>query len=719
MLVSCGGRNRTNGQGIGREEQSKRKIPRLAEESLSCAGGWEYVAEGGANVVFRHKDSNASVLRVPKCVSKYNGIDRDNLFDFIKDSILPMMNNKDPFVDDGDNYYCEMIKDYYCIRSCNEEELDERYRLYGELVKPNKRSFLSDLDEKLALSNRPEHRRGSRLVTNELHSPEPIWLMLLPNVVDIGEICIELKPKSSLGPHNTTYPKRYDGMAMKQRTCRYCMHQEWKVHNGKIPKRRPIDKAYCPMDLFSNNKRRMKRAILALMDDPQNNCKVFAPDGKNITPEVVAATKPPSTTTAFQDLTGMEQDELVEVIVEGLCDSRVLDDLHRAHEFDELDIEGMWQLHQLIESSKHLSGLSRMNDPPPPQQQQQEKRQHQFKVDPKIRRSLSAIGCTENDHLMDVQKRYKETLEKFLLSTTMKDCSVLLSIRREQSLQEESKRNDETRNELEYRIECKGRVYKVLISIIDLDMKSERNLPKYHNLDQDIVHHYSETHGLHKKFCFGPCLSEEENLRALRHEDDDSVVQIKGNMMCRLLYPNPVCLLTVYDPTRHTANAMTITWLTAIDNHGTFVCSISKRRHTSELLRVSSVFVLNVPTRDMENTILAIGSSSGRETDKFRELDLRTCCSGWLPVNSNNKGSKNNENHATKHAIALRDCIAHTVCLVQEKKDMGQHWLMVCKQQLAWSKKSYFADGKRFMRSSDSLPPYLTFLGTQTFGSVV
>jgi flavin reductase (DIM6/NTAB) family NADH-FMN oxidoreductase RutF len=720
MLVSCGGRNRTNSKGIGRDEQGKRKIPRLAEASLSYAEGWEYVAEGGANVIFRHEDSSESVLRVPKS----NPFEIDELFDFIKDSILPMMNNKDPYSDDGDNYFCDRIKDYYCIRSCTEEELDEKYRFYGELVKPNGPLFLIHLNEKLASSNRPEHRRGSRLVTNEfpVYVPEPIWLMLLPNVVDVGEICIELKPKSSLGPHNTTYPKRYDGMAMKQRTCRYCMHQEWKVHNGKIPNRRPIDKSYCPMDLFSNNKRRMKRAILALMDDPQNNFKVFAPDGRDITPEAVAATKPPSKTTAFQDLTGMEQDELMEVIVEGLCESRVLDDLHRAHEFDELDIEGIWQLHQLIESSKHLNGLTRMNDrpsPPSPPQQQQGKQQQQFKLDPKTCRSLSAIGCTENDYLSDVRKRYQFTLEKFLLATTMKDCSILLSIRRERSLQEGTKRNDEIWNELEYRIEWKGRVYKVLISIIDLDMKSERNLPKYHNLDQDIVHHYSETHGLHEIFCFGPCLSEEENSRSLRHEDDDSVVQIKGNMMCRLLYPNPVCLLTVYDPTRHTANAMTVTWLTAIDNHGTFVCSISKRRHTSELLRVSSVFVLNVPTRDLEDTILAIGSSSGRETDKFRELGLRTCCPGWFPENSNNKASNNNDHHATKHAIALRDCIAHTVCLVQEKQDMGQHWLMVCKQQLAWSKKAYFADGKRFIRCSESLSPYLTFLGTQTFGSVV
>jgi flavin reductase (DIM6/NTAB) family NADH-FMN oxidoreductase RutF len=267
---------------------------------------------------------------------------------------------------------------------------------------------------------------------------------------------------------------------------------------------------------------------------------------------------------------------------------------------------------------------------------------------------------------------------------------------------------------MEYEIECEGMIYHVLISLIDLDTKSDKKLSKYHKLDQDIVNHYSGLHGLHNKFCFGPCLSED-------HEDENSVVQIKGNMMCRLLYPNPVCLLTVYDPTKHTANVMTITWLTAIDNHGTFVCSIAKTRHTAKLLREFSVFVLNVPTRDLEETILKIGSISGGETDKFRELGLRTCIPGWTSnTHTTSKRKKTQDNHyLTKHAIALKDCIAHTICIVQQKQDFNMHWLLICKQEMAWSKKDYFADGKRFIRSSESLPPYLTFLGTKTFGSVV
>ena len=736
MLVSCGGRNRNICKVTHREQvpQHRQKIPRLTEQSLDDASGWEYVAEGGANVVFRHRDNDTNVLRVPKS-SKF--IDQSKIFGFIKDTVLPTMNNYDIYskLDDlnvssppkdritDDEYYCKKneSEDYCSIKNIGGEK-DKGYRLYGKLVKPKSALFLEDLNRKLCLSQRPEHRRDSSLIRSG--AVEPTWLMLLPNVVGTGDICIELKPKGSLGPHNTKHPKRYDGMAMKQRTCRYCMHQEWKVHNGKIPKRRRTEKSYCPMDLFSNQKGRMKKAILALMDDPQNNCKVFRPDGKDIMPEIVASKKASSatkTTTSFEDLTGMKQDDLVDVIVEGLRESQVLDDLHRAHELDELDIERIWPLHKLVKSSFDCDELSKMKESPSLSTYPRTKGHGQScQVDTSTRNLLSKIKCTDENNWFDIRKRYRQALEKFLLATTMKDCSILLSIRRERSLPEESKQINGKWSEMEYRIECKGAVYWILISIIDLDIKSESNLSKYYKLDHDIVHHYSETYGLHKKFCFGQRFSEIEDSQSKPHEGNDLEVQIKGNMMCRLLYPNPVCLLTVYDPTKHESNVMAITWLTAIDNHGTFVCSISKRRHTSQLLRVLSVFVLNIPTRELEDTILAIGSSTGRDTDKFRELGLQTCCPGWVSGEKNCRNGKNKDIHgATKHAIALHDCIAHTVCLVQEKQDMGQHWLMVCKQQLAWSKKAYFSDGKRFLRSSDDLPPYLTFLGTQTFGSVV
>lgn len=108
----------------------------------------------------------------------------------------------------------------------------------------------------------------------------------------------------------------------------------------------------------------------------------------------------------------------------------------------------------------------------------------------------------------------------------------------------------------------------------------------------------------------------------------------------------------------------------------------------------------------MESLILQIGSCSGRQVDKFEQFQLKTCDLGW--TNSNLSSS----------TIALTDCIAHTLCLVREKRDIGQHWLLTCQQQDAWCRTEYFKDGKTFRPESKEYPSYLTFYGSQTFGIV-
>jgi flavin reductase (DIM6/NTAB) family NADH-FMN oxidoreductase RutF len=108
------------------------------------------------------------------------------------------------------------------------------------------------------------------------------------------------------------------------------------------------------------------------------------------------------------------------------------------------------------------------------------------------------------------------------------------------------------------------------------------------------------------------------------------------NLLSRLLYPNPVCLLSVMTGTDHSVpnnnvrrNVMTISWLTPIDNYGNFICSINKKRHTSDLVIETRKFVLNVPVHGQEPLIISIGSSSGRHGDKFDLLDIPTTEPGF------------------------------------------------------------------------------------------
>lgn len=79
-------------------------------------------------------------------------------------------------------------------------------------------------------------------------------------------LCIEIKPKCGFLPLSKLVSKE-----IKTRVCRFCLHQHYKVSTGIWRKR----SLYCPLDLFSGNRQRMHFAIRHLIEEPQNNFKIF------------------------------------------------------------------------------------------------------------------------------------------------------------------------------------------------------------------------------------------------------------------------------------------------------------------------------------------------------------------------------------------------------------------------------------------------------------
>jgi flavin reductase (DIM6/NTAB) family NADH-FMN oxidoreductase RutF len=201
-------------------------------------------------------------------------------------------------------------------------------------------------------------------------------------------------------------------------------------------------------------------------------------------------------------------------------------------------------------------------------------------------------------------------------------------------------------------------------------------------------------------------------------------------LLSRLLYPNPVCLLSVseraannkgapednssaVDPASDKArkNVMTISWLTCINNQGLFFCSINKRRHTASMLQIGRSFVLNVPVKGMEKLVLAIGGCTGKTQDKLSTLDLQTCHPGWIEAESKQGGEE-------EELVAIRACVAHLVCRVESIQEEAGHLLVRAQLKQAWVRKDYW-DGKTFVAQREDVPPYLTFLGSQRFGYVL
>ena len=157
---------------------------------------------------------------------------------------------------------------------------------------------------------------------------------------------------------------------------------------------------------------------------------------------------------------------------------------------------------------------------------------------------------------------------------------------------------------------------------------------------------------------------------------------------------------------------------------------------------------ISVPVHGSEERILAIGGCSGSDTDKFAEFHLDVCSPGWQPLPADTVFAEKDpsaaasddakEAGASSNAaampsaipaataiadahdlplIALVDTVAHLCCSVVSHQEVDGHFLCICKIDSGFVKSSYW-NGKNFIPQDDVVPPYLTFLGSQTFALV-
>ena len=110
-------------------------------------------------------------------------------------------------------------------------------------------------------------------------------------------------------------------------------------------------------------------------------------------------------------------------------------------------------------------------------------------------------------------------------------------------------------------------------------------------------------------------------------------VVVKATSLNRILYTNPVCLLTsvarrpssssgavVSEEFPPRENVMTITWLTPTDTNGGLFLSMHADRHTVQNVLATRRFVLNIPVAGMEELAKAIGKCSGRDTSDAEDV---------------------------------------------------------------------------------------------------
>ena len=248
---------------------------------------------------------------------------------------------------------------------------------------------------------------------------------------------------------------------------------------------------------------------------------------------------------------------------------------------------------------------------------------------------------------------------------------------------------------------------------------------------------------------------------------------VPKHLLSRLLYSNPVCFLCTNDvqTLRASTNIMTVSWITPIDNKGTFVMSLNNSRHTVSNLfpesfprGVSSKFTLSLAVRGHEDVLKRIGSMSGKDaTNRGKKAELaglqlsklfiptpagkgkkRARATETTTVIEEEEGEEGWEVECVMGEIGKSQCPAHLACVVERilasdpkverssgdggrveydaiqdtsTTTFGGHLLLQCRIVFGRVDPQYFLDGKCLAPPLSS-PGLLSFLGSGNFAEM-
>jgi len=95
---------------------------------------------------------------------------------------------------------------------------------------------------------------------------------------------------------------------------------------------------------------------------------------------------------------------------------------------------------------------------------------------------------------------------------------------------------------------------------------------------------------------------------------------MKLSKVFTLLEPGPVVLVTTHDGRR--SNVMTISWTMVLDFTPRFAITTGAWNDSYRALRNTRECVIAIPTVDMLDTVVGVGTCSSSDTDKFAKFGL-------------------------------------------------------------------------------------------------
>lgn len=310
---------------------------------------------------------------------------------------------------------------------------------------------LFDLPDELSFLplNTFQRVHGAVIVTNPkfLTSLQMLDATQLPMTIDDGRhtstITVEIKPKQGFFQNHPNFNVRH---------CNNCILQIEKSC-GQSHFSQMYD--FCPMDLFSGNYSRMHKAIRSLFLVPHRNLRIFI-DGNQ-----VHSDEKPLEENVFSETLFPRNEATSNDLISALClalsgsqskkkfrlrNSSVLGQILRAQKVDEI---GIVRAHAMYETMDHHVKTALLD-----------------------KAALTRVGLEdilENKSIEGVD--FLQQLRKYFLAATMKDCSIMISLRLIHSCA--SPRDDVIRLP-------NGRFFAFAIKIVDLDPKTAKNLINSH-----------------------------------------------------------------------------------------------------------------------------------------------------------------------------------------------------------------------------------------------
>lgn len=228
----------------------------------------------------------------------------------------------------------DQLKVHNYVKNCMSKLLGNQFAKHGKIIKVDK-PFITKLNDKI-LPFRPKSR-----LRNSLHTDCEYVLMLqdFSKILDSHEpvFCVEIKPKWGVVCRSKLISEKHK--LAKYFVCRYCMYQYLKYKQKKISK----ISQFCPLDLFSMDLKRMSHAIECLIENPQNNMRIYM--NGNPVWSANNANNPKKLLEEFLSKYNLEISHFISIVTNCLAQSGVLQTIQRVQLLDKFDIEVIYKIY--------------------------------------------------------------------------------------------------------------------------------------------------------------------------------------------------------------------------------------------------------------------------------------------------------------------------------------------------------------------------------------